>query len=127
MAVKYAEKEGYFLKLIRLEFNIPVKSEQEEEQLLTLYCDGSLHQLTSDTLNNQNAKQSVNSDISAKFDSILNLLQTFHTSEQKSTSIPATTKSSTLEPTPIKQEQTLPKRKPSNRKGLLGGKTLKRN
>lgn len=110
------------MKVIRLEFNIPVKSEQEEEQLFMLYCNGSLHQLISDAVSNKNV--SIDSDINAKFERILNLLQT---SEQKSTSIPAATESPVLEPTPVKQEQQLPKRRPSKRKGLLGGKTLTRN
>lgn len=116
MSIVKREKEGYFLKVIRLEFNIPVKSEQEEEQLLALYCDGSLHNLIRNAII---SKPSNESDIDAKFECILNLLKT---SERKSTSIPVSTTPS------VPPEQTLPpKRNPSKRKGLIGGKTLKRN
>lgn len=111
------------MKLIRLEFNIPIKSEQEEEQLLTLYCDGSLHNLIRDAITPQSVKPSNESDIDSKFQRILHLLET---SERKSTSIPADTVLPTS--SAIQEHEPLPpKRSASKRKGLLGGKTLKRN
>lgn len=105
------------MKVIRLEFNIPVKSEQEEEQLFALYCDGSLHTLIRNAII---SKPSNESDIDAKFECILNLLQT---SERKSTSIPVNTAPPVSKPEPALP----PKRNSSKRKGLIGGKTLKRN
>ena len=122
------------MDIVRLEFNIPVSSEEEREHLLASYCNGKLHKLILDYIHSNGielqSKKIEESDANKKLDHILNLLL----SNQLNINSTSNKESDVIQKQDVTDEVTIsptkqlpPKRRTPGGTGLLGRKMLTRN